>query len=316
MIVGLISITQEPINKIIESDCSAFKIVSDNDLLPLIGLGDLVNNTALKCTVLSELEQQYGNVLFYGNVTLDIPVCQWLLNKNNKVLVILESNPQWEWDLPYYDNLDSQGAGIKFKNQWMKYRKGLKKSTCWRYENGEFVKDIMSFIHLGLKEVEDVTMSLEETIKLAKEKLGLFEEDTIPEIPEKSETKAEEVQLEDSNIKESVFLKFREGTMALLIPQNKIQRLPVENINGNYWITLSFRAPDLGVTQLQELTILNELPDMETSSTQDLKTMVHEKVRLDNLIREARQNGDDEEVLRLRRQRRAIRKQINTYGSD
>lgn len=126
-----------------------------------------------------------------------------------------------------------------------------------------------------------------------------------------------------------VYLKIKDGTMALFIPTS-IQ-LPAQVISGVEYHTLVFTAPDLGNTGLQPLKVQNVVAPTKvkrhsisapvsnpTSSidSSDLQQLVAQKVQLDQRIKDARAANDETTVNELRKQRRLIRRQINAIGGS
>ena len=271
--------TPAPINLLLNHLKGTCKVISENELITSMDVGDLVNNTKLKRSVLVELENQYNNLLVYGNTLLDRSICDWIVKRGGKIVVILELNPQFDFAGAYFENLDRQVILDQFKAQWC--NPSIEGIEYWTFDDTfhSHIKDytdwIIDSIKLTgikdtIKEVKDTIMTMEETIRQAKEKLGIFssqdegitEEQSSsvmePETPILSVSEKVEVDTFEEQIS-SIFLKIKDGTIALLVPQDKLLKLPVKNINGKSYVTLSFRAPDLGNTQLQKLNILNEV---------------------------------------------------------
>ena len=116
----------------------------------------------------------------------------------------------------------------------------------------------------------------------------------------------------------SIYLKIKDGTVALFIPEGA--QLGRTEVGGESYSTIVFRAPDLGNTGLQELVQVAQAQPVERvkrvpiSSDSSLIELVREKSRLDEQIKSARQSGDEVLVKQLRKQRRQVREQINYWG--
>lgn len=119
----------------------------------------------------------------------------------------------------------------------------------------------------------------------------------------------------------NVYLKIKDGTIALFIPEDI--HLPNQVINNISYTTLVFKAPDLGNTGLQELSITNLIskPTPRKSITnsqvsEDLADLVSRKVQLDQAIKAARADNNETLVNELRKQRRHVRRHINSIGGS
>ena len=167
-------------------------------------------------------------------------------------------------------------------------------------------------------------------------------------LPIKPITEEEKPPVEGVTADLNVYLKIKDGTIALFIPAGF--NFAKETVGGTEYSTLVFRAPDLGETGIQSLRLVNRVtpakpepvkptekpkpakpepvkpaekpkparsvtvPDVNTSGM-SLEDLVKEKTRLDAEIKSARQEGDEDLVNELRKQRRKVRKQINLWGA-
>lgn len=180
-------------------------------------------------------------------------------------------------------------------------------------------------------EVEKTVEMIKETVEVAAQHptaLSIEQPPTIVSTPKVAPEKKQDLNTNSTNSDSQVFLKMKDGTMALFIPVN-IQ-LPAQVIGGVGYHTLVFTAPDLGNTGLQPLKVQNAVipatssvvhrhPIMTpqvTVDSPDLQQLVAQKVQLDQSIRDARAAKDEATVAELRKQRRLIRRQINAIGGS
>ena len=137
----------------------------------------------------------------------------------------------------------------------------------------------------------------------------------------------------------SVFCKIKDGKMVLFFPKD--YPFEVTNFGDLALNTLTFEMPDCDNHKLQELSIIlpaqkapaeevirkpiilpkeDKKPEkaekrtarkVELSDDEDMNALLQEKADLDEQIREARHNGDEELVNQLRKERRIVRGKIN-----
>ena len=222
-----------------------------------------------------------------------------------------------------------------------------------------------------IKEVSD-TMTMEESIKKAMRELGMEVDDIEGESPQETpkkqpkeqpkkkaapkaseekpkkdfmnppkeveETEATESFEEDES--ESIFVKFTDNAMALLIPVG--MKLERQTIGGVEFDVATVAVPDVNNRKLQELEFITapivKTPDKKVVRTpiisskpantekvqpkvdKPMKTIVvsgnlsdlqEEKARIDAEIKKYRKMGDMDTVNALRKQRHAVRNKIN-----
>lgn len=222
-----------------------------------------------------------------------------------------------------------------------------------------------------IKEVSD-TMTMEESIKKAMRELGMEVDDIEGESPQETskkqpkeqpkkkaapkaseekpkkdfmnppkeveETEATESFEEDES--ESIFVKFTDNAMALLIPVG--MKLERQTIGGMEFDVATVAVPDVNSRKLQELEFITaptvKTPDKKVVRTpiisskpantekvqpkvdKPMKTIVvsgnlsdlqEEKARIDAEIKKYRKMGDMDTVNALRKQRHAVRNKIN-----
>lgn len=211
---------------------------------------------------------------------------------------------------------------------------------------------------------EDTTMTMEESIKKAMAELGVNIDETpeepkqvekpkkkvakkpvrveqVQEEPEQNDEQLDgqmsiedyehEVESQESETAESIFVKISGNTMALMIPAG--MKLEKQSIAGMDFEVATVPIPDLNSSKLQELyvkkTITTSKPEVEKPqkvepekmAKKPTKTIVAsgnlddlhaEKARLDAEIKKYRAAGDMETVNALRKQRRAVRGKINS----
>lgn len=124
----------------------------------------------------------------------------------------------------------------------------------------------------------------------------------------------------------SLFVKVDDGSMAILIPKN----LPLKSksIAGMDFMVATVKVPDLSLKNLQELTIVDSStndnsvsdvvrkPMLIEKDNQGLQELISKKKELDEEIKINREQGNEEKVSELRKQRRAIRNKINAVKND
>lgn len=186
---------------------------------------------------------------------------------------------------------------------------------------------------IPISQTEKITLpEVKETVELAAQHPIALSADQYPTIVSKGKVAPEEEQnLNTSSITDDtlVYLKMKDGTMALFVPTN-IQ-LPTQVISGVEYHTLVFTAPDLGNTGLQPLKVQNVVVSTKVErhpistpvvssqlavGSSNLQQLVAQKVQLDQSIKEARAANDEARVTELRKQRRLIRRQINKWGVE
>lgn len=146
----------------------------------------------------------------------------------------------------------------------------------------------------------------------------------------KPNNRAENVQhideTESSDETSSLFVKVEDGSMAILIPKN----LPLKSksIAGMDFMVATVKVPDLSLKNLQELTIVDSStkdngvsdvvrkPILIEKDEQGLQELISKKKELDEEIKINREQGNEEKVSELRKQRRAIRNKINAVKND
>lgn len=231
-------------------------------------------------------------------------------------------------------------------------------------------KELLELIET-IKEVSD-TMTMEESIKKAMRELGMEVDDIEGESPQETskkqpkeqpkkkaapkaseekpkkdfmnppkeveETEATESFEEDES--ESIFVKFTDNAMALLIPVG--MKLERQTIGGMEFDVATVAVPDVNSRKLQELEFITaptvKTPDKKVVRTpiisskpantekvqpkvdKPMKTIVvsgnlsdlqEEKARIDAEIKKYRKMGDMDTVNALRKQRHAVRNKIN-----
>ena len=244
MIVGIISLTQAPIDMAVHQlkEQWNFTIISENDLISSLGVGNLVNNSNLKYSILSELENHYENLLVYGNVLLDKTVCQCISNHNGKIVVAFEANPAQDSSLKghYAEQVDMQELATVFQNKW--YKDPMKEVIYWDFDSS----DTLPFIDMVfIESVQGKKGSDKNLDSIINEKLS-----------KPVDTQSIEVK-QENNISIEVYMKIKDGRMVLLLPQSSLLSLPVKELEGEPYTALVFKAPDLGDTYLQKLKIIN-----------------------------------------------------------
>lgn len=214
---------------------------------------------------------------------------------------------------------------------------------------------------------DDTTMTMEESIKKAMAELGVNIDETseepkqvekpkkkvnkkpvqveqTQEEPEQNDEQLDgqmsiedyehEVESQEPETSESIFVKISGNTMALMIPAG--MKLEKQSIAGMNFEVATVPIPDLSSSKLQELyvkkTIATSKPEVpevekpqkvepEKMAKKPTKTIVAsgnlddlhaEKARLDAEIKKYRAAGDMETVNALRKQRRAVRGKINS----
>lgn len=158
--------------------------------------------------------------------------------------------------------------------------------------------------------------------------------------PEKVQ-KIPEPQADTEDEEDEICCKVQGNNFVFMIPVGtKMDRVSVEGIEFD---ALVVSLPDLNKTGLQVLTIQKEqkkqeekkevkptvivripiildkkekksVETVDESASGDLDELKARKAELDALIKAARQNGDTDEVERLRKSRRKVRAQINSLG--
>lgn len=370
MILGVVALSTEPV-QLLSEYLKEYTVLSETD--SGLEIDKLVNNLESKCSVIQAWEEQHGKVLVHGNVLLDRGVAEWILNRGGRVVIVFGSIQMVS------PILDSTAEPISqyFQDKWTK--QPLDGAECYGYDqllemckSGKFDEPAQG---------EELVVTNEESIRQARMNLGLdidpptepvvepvsepidttevkspmeqpveeLVEDNTPPVESVAEdTKPIESPVDDpdTDLIDEVVLKIKGGTIALLVPQSKLSILPTSIVNGVSWITLVFRAPDLGNTQLQRLKVLNgsvkrvpiklektELtppvstePPLEDNSPEgddqpvkvdfrdlSLDELKREKQRLDEDITKARREGNTALVEGLRKQRHAVRNQINKH---
>ena len=349
MIIGMATtsdISSDIVKKALENTWH-FQTITESELIKTLGVGNLVNNSNMKIRVMDNLSTTYDHVLISSNVFLDADVCQHIIDNNGLLLVVVDDSSE--------EHLKSG-----FIHKWMHH--STFKKCIWTYNalkcsldrsvQDTFIQMDDHFKELKIGQVRNVTN--EETIRKAMQKLGLdvdnIPQETTSEKPKSegtdSDTKIESVDTVETSSKTStsissdvskdqselssldVYIKLRDGTFALLIPADKLSQLPQSEIEGHQMLQLTFKAPDLGNTHLQQLPILNLAPNtnneesskltskMQENSTEpkELLELVQEKAKVDQAIKDARANGDEVKIKELRKQRHALRDKINKFG--
>lgn len=337
MIIGIISSSPDHIQSL-HGALPDFVQVTESDIISAVGVGKLVAGD--KRPLLDNLFSTYGNVMISGVAMWSEVLSHHLVSTLNGTLILdttsiqLPSERYWEYD------------GVK---EWVTESKFLyyQPNTIYmdfddtvQYQNQ--LGAILEMVANANDKRSDTTMSMEEVIKRAMEDLGIepaIKVDSnnttkVASSPSKlvAEQPAEvvvtpspvtisskEAPSKDTIISE-VYLKLKDGTMALFIPSN-IQ-LPAQVIDGREYHTLVFVAPNLGDTGLQSLKIQNDVTTASQSTSPvappvyatNLQQLVEQKVQLDHDIKSARAANDEARVAELRKQRRIVRRQINTIG--
>ena len=215
MIVAVVALTQMPIIIATQNLHEKFKVISENDMISRLGIGNMVNNANLKYSMLSQMEDQYKNVLIHGNIFLDIDVCNRIISHGGKVIIANETNltlnPLFKGH--YFEQLNMQNMAKIFQNKWNK----LNGAIYWDI-NTEFPTNKFNT---------------------------------------KSSTLIKESKSEIPHLSRSIYIKLCNNTMALLVPQSDVSKFSVKVLNGQQWLTLLCKKPDLNSTQLQELKIIS-----------------------------------------------------------
>ena len=304
MVIGVTSTSlrgQQLIVNLFQKDWN-FQVLTESELIKIIGVGNLINNLQMKKSILEELS--ITNIVISSNVFFDANMFLFLTKTNGMLLVIKDT-----------ENINPFFIDV-FMEKW-------KDIPCVIWDYDEVPQSFNTLeSKIEVKQVEKV--NIEDTIQKAMKKLGLDDPDL--ELDESSDTLivvpnpniTSDVSKPTIEIPNDVFLKLRDGTIALLFPQNILEHLPVSKVNGQDMVQLTFRAPDLGNLNLQQLSILNvedsePTPPMEVTPT-NLLELVQEKSKIDQAIKEARATGQDQQVKELRRQRHVLRNKINKFG--
>lgn len=158
--------------------------------------------------------------------------------------------------------------------------------------------------------------------------------------PKREPIKAQPQQQTTSEVGEEtqVLCKVVDGKMVLFIPEDVKMDTTVVG-EGERLLTIAFKSPDFNSTALQVLNVFKKQPsvpqpekksvstivrvpiifvdetdeDIEEVPNEDseLSKLIAQKSELDAAIKEARKNGNEDEVNALRKQRRAVRAKIN-----
>lgn len=352
MILGIVSPFSSQIQSILSKLPEEYNFVhvSELDVLKAIGLGQLIN--ADKSDILDHLQDAYGNIVVSGSALWDknlrgrftelggLWVCSGQLPVDSEVPQERYWSTHRGTDLykPEGNTVESLMSVIQL--QASKDKKGVVDVSM-----EDVIKRAMK--DLGIVQpnppiqvdpnppspvVKEISESfVEDTPKLAEEQPVELELPISPAIlpaPEEVPEKSQNMSISPNTPNLAVYLKMKDGTMALFIPSEL--QLPAQVIDGVEYQTLVFTAPDLGNLGLQELKIQNKVLSAvqrksipsplvisnspSTGNEGDLQQLVSQKVHLDQSIKEARAAGDEELVSELRKQRRSVRRQINAIG--
>ena len=352
MILGIVSPFSSQIQSILSKLPEEYNFVhvSELDVLKAIGLGQLIN--ADKSNMLSYLQDTYGNIVVSGSALWDKNLRGrftelgglWVCSEQPPIDSEVPQEQYWSThrgaDLYTPEGNPVESLMKAIQSQASKDKKGVVDVSM-----EDVIKRAMR--DLGIVQpnapiqvdpnppspvVKEISEPLIENAPKLAEEQPVELESTIPpailssdeKVPEKSQNTY--TSPTTSNL--AVYLKMKDGTMALFIPSEL--QLPAQVIDGVEYHTLVFTAPDLGNLGLQELKIQNKVSlaiqrksipksvvvsnSPSTGNEGDLQQLVSQKVHLDQSIKEARAAGDEELVSELRKQRRSVRRQINAIG--
>ena len=177
MIIGL-SATTTKAKELVQNalkDTWNFRIISEAELIQVVGLENMINNSTMKMVILSNLSTFGINCVISSNIFLDAKTAQWLADLGGTILVVV-------------DEIGVEPRLIEgYLHQW----RNISVPKClWSYDSLQVsleksVKDTFirlnpKFNDLNIMEAEHMTN--EEIIKKAMSKLGLGE----PDIPRRA----------------------------------------------------------------------------------------------------------------------------------
>lgn len=330
-------------------------------------LYSLLTRSYHKMYAIKAWENMLGNIIITGNLLLDSTVCSWLVkDSGNAVLVAVNDNQNEQ--KRFYDFVSKHKKNVYLLNVNEEYElpsvliqelfnanmctdKDLAKLSYVEDKNmtiEESIKKAMA--ELGM-EVEQESLDTKKPISTGTknkkksnkdcaedkcndaevdEKTGDSEDLEKPDIQpvNKPDNKVERVQPADETNDEasSLFVKVDGDSMAILIPKNL--SLKSKSIAGIDFMVATVKVPDLGLKNLQELTIVDRCtndnsvkeivrkPILLEKDSQGLQELISMKKELDEEIKISREQGDEEKVSELRKQRRAIRNKINAIKND
>ena len=349
MILGVIVPMESESNKVYQNLTHKFCRIDSKIWSKCMDIGVVVNSP-IKYQLLQKLETLWKNLFITGNLFLDEDVQQSIIEGGGAIIAPSESIHKVNTLNMSESSLLELHAGNYELNIIQGVTSGLDLDNKWMAD---------TINEVSVDEVEVISMSIEDSIKNAMKELGIEPDNVVSPDPPKTEEKTDEVSLEElpdpspeptpieqpeivpetislpevvnspsdeetPQIEQNldIYLKIKDGTMALFIPEGI--RLPAEVIEGVKYSTLVFRAPDLGNTQLQALSINSQIKVKAAekpvvshiSGDSSLEELVKKKSSLDFQIKTARNEGNAELVKQLRKQRRHVREQINLWGQQ
>ena len=326
-------------------------------------------NNIRNCVVASEthreclikiIEKQFRTVLLTGNIVFSQSLCEKFLAQGG-ILVIVSRGGNDDQTLRFNklhkDLVKRNSQNLYFvdisQENSEELNALLEESITWEDTPEDMLLDeegAFESINNTIIRKDSATMTIEESIEKAMKELGL----TLPEETEvspvsastasnpkkKEKIKKSEVVTSKKEVGnspkvqqdlQSIFVKFSEDSMAVLIPEDlSLTKQVIGGINFN---VATVGIPDFTDKNLQELhcqpvsvndktepqienktqnvTKTKRVEKNPVATSEDLESLKQVKAELDQKIKEARQQGDTEEVNALRKQRRAIRAKIN-----
>lgn len=184
-----------------------FHAISEQDVLPIMGLAAMVNDASLKLRLLSRLEKECGNILVHGNVFLDKAVCAQLINSQNTVILIDDVVNVEELGKPvYWKQVTTTNMQTRFIQSYQKNVPGLQVVAYDEHHDFslESIKPGFTTLVTQSSKGAMIMSSTEELIRKAMADLGLDDdgEPSVeePEAPVVKSSSPEIIQEEESDV--------------------------------------------------------------------------------------------------------------------
>ena len=307
------------------------------------------------------VEKKFSTVMLTGNIMFSQDLCERFLLQGGTLVIV--SRGVTDDQTLRFNRLYEELAKRNLQNLYLvdisqenseELNRLLEESITWKDTPEDMLLDELgafeSITNLIIGKDND-DMTIENSIEKAMRELGLnLPEQTevspitpVVEPKKKKDKKAEpikkrevttpqEVQpIKTQQEEQSIFVKFSENTMAILIPENI--HITKQVIGDTTFNVTTVEIPDINNKSLQELScsvtpvVSHTTPQPKKKAaepekikkrektpeitTYDLASLKQVKAELDQKIKEARQQGNTEEVNALRKQRRAVRAKIN-----
>lgn len=382
MIIGVIGPVPQDITEVVDaiSEENHVQCVDSLSVLRLSDrktMGSLTTKQYHQQYALKKWESSLGVVIVTGNILLNEEICSWLLKTGNKVVITSREHIEdYDKDViestaRYWDDNASQKYNLETRFR-MEHSRLSKVDTNNLYlidlssedtdelerllndtqefsesydSTGYSTEELIDIINTKRSE-EDMSMTMEESIKKAMRELGMDVDDTDTDIPVKKEApKPKEVKKpepkkedkkpvkavktlepkedfmnkpepeEESDEPSSIFVKLTDNTMALLIPEGLT--LEKQTIAGMNFNVATVSIPDLDNRKLQELTITSAEEKTETKKKPEPIVKPKEVDKAEKIVRKpVVTTADSSDLSDLQAEKQRLDAEIKKYRAE